>query len=367
MPEVRPDVIHRLKDAKGWSQERLANAAGIDPKTLSGVLAGKSFRGDTLIRIADALGVEPGVLLAGSDGDLSAPAKPEPRIDVTLTIGIPFSAFDQQSQLAPLIESLTNLMKATGDIRINGINSGSVNLSLSLTPEDAKRLVATLASGKLDELKVTQLIAPRQLLFTLLAGTITISAGNPFIVPLMPFAGFFLLKQRLKQAGIQMDASGANVVLKRVEPASGQQPEPRSASDIREAIDLVTPDFLLPTLPARITVALEPADGSDAKPEDLASGLVEKLEEKPTLAGHVTSTPGKPAIDIDLQSPGALRDMSEVILTHYLDQPLRLVIESERKTTFLGGDFTMKTRSRMSLDSDVWESVVDEVTQMLGN
>lgn len=113
-------------------------------------------------------------------------------------------------------------------------------------------------------------------------------------------------------------------------------------------------------------VALEPADGSDAKPEVLASCLAGKLESKQTLAGHVTSIPGKPAIDVDLQSPEALRDMSEVILTHYLDQSFRLVIESERKTTFLGGDFTMKARSRMSLDSDVWESVVDKVTQMLG-
>jgi len=113
-------------------------------------------------------------------------------------------------------------------------------------------------------------------------------------------------------------------------------------------------------------VASEPADGSDAKPEDLTSDLAGKLEAKPALAGHVTSTPGKPSIEVDLQSPGALRDMSEVILPHYLDQPLRLTIESERKTTFLGGDFTMKSRSRMSLDSDVWESVVNEVTQMLG-
>lgn len=56
--------VDELAERKGWNARRLAEEAGVDIKTARNILTGRATRVDleTIGRIADALGVEPGPL-----------------------------------------------------------------------------------------------------------------------------------------------------------------------------------------------------------------------------------------------------------------------------------------------------------------
>lgn len=56
--------VDELAERKGWNARRLAEKAGVDIKTARNILTGHATRVDleTIGRLADALGVEPGSL-----------------------------------------------------------------------------------------------------------------------------------------------------------------------------------------------------------------------------------------------------------------------------------------------------------------
>ena len=56
--------VDELAERKGWNARQLAARAGVDIKTARNILTGKATRVDleTIGRLADALGVEPGAL-----------------------------------------------------------------------------------------------------------------------------------------------------------------------------------------------------------------------------------------------------------------------------------------------------------------
>src|SRR6266545_7156049 len=62
--------VNELADKKGWNARRLAEKAGVDIKTARNILNGRATRVDleTIGRLADALGVEPGSLWRRSGG-----------------------------------------------------------------------------------------------------------------------------------------------------------------------------------------------------------------------------------------------------------------------------------------------------------
>jgi len=57
--------LRELRDAKGWSQQRLGEEAGVRQATISELETGATQRADfaVLDRLAQALGCEPGELL----------------------------------------------------------------------------------------------------------------------------------------------------------------------------------------------------------------------------------------------------------------------------------------------------------------
>ena len=372
MPEVRPDAILHLMAAKGWSKERLATKAGVNPRTISNLLSGKAFRADTLACVAGAFGVSPAALLVGYEADSAAAVDPDARIRVT--IDIPLQAFKQQESLKPWMEAFQLLANIQGNITINDISEGSVKLDLSMAGDDAARLIRAFAAGKLEQAKVTQVAVPRQLIFTLLSGLMTIGAANPLFIPLVPFIGFFLLKQRLRQAGITTTFKDGEVVLTKGDdkaklPQDTPAGKSSDAAEIKAAIELTTPDYLLPALPCTITLQLEPDEGNQSSAMELGEQLEELLKTRQTLAAGVSRTespvPWNGSLQLHLQSAAALREMSEVILTHFLDTPTRLTIGFNREFRSSAGEFTMKSRMRMSLSSDVWESVAQEIAGIL--
>lgn len=64
--------VDELAERKGWNARRLAEKAGVDIKTARNILTGRATRVDleTIGRLADALGVEPGSLWRRA-GDMS--------------------------------------------------------------------------------------------------------------------------------------------------------------------------------------------------------------------------------------------------------------------------------------------------------
>jgi DNA-binding Xre family transcriptional regulator len=62
--------VDELAERKGWNARRLAEKAGVDIKTARNILTGRATRVDleTIERLADALGVEPGALWRRSGG-----------------------------------------------------------------------------------------------------------------------------------------------------------------------------------------------------------------------------------------------------------------------------------------------------------
>jgi DNA-binding Xre family transcriptional regulator len=56
--------VHELAARRGWGARRLAEAAGLDQKTVRNVLAGRATRVDldTIARLSEALDVKPGAL-----------------------------------------------------------------------------------------------------------------------------------------------------------------------------------------------------------------------------------------------------------------------------------------------------------------
>jgi DNA-binding Xre family transcriptional regulator len=62
--------VDELAERKGWSARRLAEKAGVDIKTARNILTGQATRVDleTIGRLADALGVEPGSLWRRAGG-----------------------------------------------------------------------------------------------------------------------------------------------------------------------------------------------------------------------------------------------------------------------------------------------------------
>jgi transcriptional regulator with XRE-family HTH domain len=55
--------IRAYREFRGWSQARLAGAAGLDPKTISELEDGRPSQSSTIQRIAPALGIKTDDLL----------------------------------------------------------------------------------------------------------------------------------------------------------------------------------------------------------------------------------------------------------------------------------------------------------------
>lgn len=154
---VRPDgdQIKRLRQAKLWRVEDLARHAKCSVKTVENVERGGNVYMFTLAKFATALGIENSVLIAGGEMPPEPPKK-ERRIEVNLTISIPFEDFDQSDQLVSLIEKLTAVVKAQDHIELTGLMAGSTIVTIEMSEPDVHSLIAAFMAGKLDEMQIQE-------------------------------------------------------------------------------------------------------------------------------------------------------------------------------------------------------------------
>lgn len=155
---VKPngEAITRLRKAKLWRVEDLAKRAGVSAKTVESVERGANVYMFTLAKFATAFKVENSVLIAGGEVPPELP-KTQRRIEVNLTISIPFEEFDQSEQLISLIQSLKAVVNAQDHIELTGLMASSTVVTLEMSEADVHSLISAFMSGKLDEMQVQQL------------------------------------------------------------------------------------------------------------------------------------------------------------------------------------------------------------------
>ena len=295
-PRARKDVIRRLREAKGWGQQVLANRAVVSFKTVHSVEQGKPAQLSTFAKIAKALGVEPCKLIDGHDPDSLRPAGGRGKcVEVKLTLSIPFGEFDETDGLDRLTAFLTSVIEAKNAIIVDSVAPGSVEVSLLVDEKDAPRLIQAFAGNQLEPIQAVELVIPRKVALHYVAGIVAMGFANPVIVPVLPFAAFLLAIHRLQDSGIDVAFLGGDLLrLKRMSSAGPANTEPIPSlaavdpSLIRQAIEVVTPDSLLPALPCSVTLRLDPnaSDGPSSVTlgERLESLLVDQERLRPKVS-----------------------------------------------------------------------------------
>jgi transcriptional regulator with XRE-family HTH domain len=127
-----PEAIDRFRVKKGWSLGELAEYAGLSPRTIDNVMAGKPALIGTLARIAKRLDV-------AVDQISDLPSLPPPNITYTVELKLreafPGLTHEQYLKILGLISEITG-----GDIMDADTKEGSVIITLQLTEEQARRL-----------------------------------------------------------------------------------------------------------------------------------------------------------------------------------------------------------------------------------
>lgn len=135
------EVLRKLRLAQGWRVEDLAEEAHCSAKTIENMERGKPVYICTLQACADALKVNPEMLLAGGRDKRGI------SVEVQIRLAIPFELFDQSEQLISLIKTLSKIIG--GEIVVNSIKAGSVIIMLGMLPDDAQKLLGAFIKGGL--------------------------------------------------------------------------------------------------------------------------------------------------------------------------------------------------------------------------
>jgi hypothetical protein len=295
------------------------------------------------------------------------------RIEVKLTLSIPFEDFDETDGLDRLTNFLMSVVQAKNAIAVAAIAPGSVEVSLLVDEADSPRLVQAFADNRLEPIQATALTVPRQVTLLYAAALVSAGAVMPILIPVLPFAALLIGVQRLRQAGIEVSFTEDSVRLQRTSaagPSSADTVPDLAAADpslIRRVIAVVTPDAVLPSFPCSLTLRLEPNDHDGERPAALGERLESLLLQRDRLRPRVSRVAPGPdwpgTLALELTSADDLREMAAVILTYFLGRNVTLAFTQKRSGTFLGGRFNMDGEVRVNLSASVWESVTRELAE----
>lgn len=86
---IDPATVRRLREQRAWSQDQLAEVAGLSARTVQRVETGKGASLETRMALAAALGVDAAALCEGGEPPAEAPAAiPEDRAFRTSVVAI---------------------------------------------------------------------------------------------------------------------------------------------------------------------------------------------------------------------------------------------------------------------------------------
>lgn len=152
MPTVRPDLVRTLLHNKGWSQDDLADKAGVNAKTVTRMLKGLPCNISTISFVAGALKVEPSAIIDDGTPSPSNGGSNEPRFEVQLVLSIPFEAVKTADGLSDLLRHISKLIDAKGAISVVDVQSGSLHLTIQISEEDLRSLIEAGTKGTFEEL-----------------------------------------------------------------------------------------------------------------------------------------------------------------------------------------------------------------------
>ena len=389
-PSARKGVIRRLREAKGWSQQALADKAIVSFKTISSLEQGKRAQLSTFRKVAEKLDVEPGELIEQDDPEPPSDTPPntppatsqekqvkitlliEIGLTVTLTLSIPFEDFDETEGIDRVSAFLKAVINSKNAIPITDVGPGSVKLTMLVDEEDAPRLMQAFADHKLDAIQATELSIPRKVALLFVAASGAQGSVNPIDLSVLPDDAFMLAMKRFQAAGIDVAIAGDDLItLKWTKNAGTSTAEnflfiSDNPSSMWHTIEIAQTELLPPSFPCSITLRLKPNERNG----DSSAVLGERLESlclnhellRPKVS-RVNPTPvwsGEVALEI--ASAEDLRAMSEVVLNGFCGQPLTLV--TKRTDTSLGTDLTIEATTNLSAGE--WESVAKKLGNALG-
>jgi transcriptional regulator with XRE-family HTH domain len=137
--KIDGEKLKRLRAAKGWSVEDLADKAECTIRTIGTAEKGGPSYLHTVNAIAAALGIQCSELMA--DNPAPEPERQEPRFEVEFKVSIPYEKFESK-QLATLIDLLQRLLG--GDMEPGIPKGGSTIIPVMMTKEQVEKLVEIL-------------------------------------------------------------------------------------------------------------------------------------------------------------------------------------------------------------------------------
>lgn len=394
MPKVRADVVRRLREAKGWSQQALADKAIASLKTVNSVENGNPCLLSTIAKVAKALGVEPAELIdrddppspAGPTPGASPPpptpaARPGPAVtvrdasvDICFNLRLDFSSLDetggQFDQILALIRSVGGV---TRPIEVKEVRPGSVNLTLAVDPADVPGITKAFLEGKLAAIGATRMTLALDLALSFYAGPLVAVFLNPVAMVVRTFAAAPLAAARLREAGVDVAfAPDLRLVLRQAGDGSATLAETAvsvDAASIRRAVALATPATGLPTFPFTATLRIGPGKAGGPTAAELGARLEVALfartgpavETRRTGAGEEWS--GR--LSVVVASADHLRAVVEAVLTTFLGDAVEVTVERETTSSQPGHTFKTVTSGTIVLSENVLESVRRAVADLL--
>jgi transcriptional regulator with XRE-family HTH domain len=133
------EKIKEVREAKGWSQERLARATRRSERTIQSIERGEACYRSTLNVIAEALGSS--YLSLVLKADLTPIPKDQKRVIAIIAVKIDYSEFDETIDLAKLIEDISQRCGFKDAVEVIHVKKGSVIITLNLSESDFIRLL----------------------------------------------------------------------------------------------------------------------------------------------------------------------------------------------------------------------------------
>ncbi len=374
MPKVRAAVVQRLRETKGWSQEELAKKAGIDAKTMSRMVNGMECNISTISLVAEALGTLPDRII--DDGTPDPPPSnniamsQDNRVHITLGLSLPFEVYNDVDKITPILLAIKKIANLSDGLDLDGVEKGSIKLSVSVSQEDYIRLMKAFEQHKLDQLKVTEATVPKESFRLLATAFVAAYTLFPVAVPttyLVAPLAFLYFYWRMQKAGIEASLqSDGRIRLVRVSPADVshdvadtlRQAPPDLASSLTA---LMTPDKRLPGVPFIVTLKLVPVEGSGDTALQLAGQLRELLVACPGLAGQVKFTGNGGQIDVAIENTDMLSEVTQVVVAHLVGKPVTITASIRKSEATPYAAFNYEASVTTRLDDENLEKVIKDI------
>lgn len=161
---AKKEKLARLRGEHGWTQQDLAEKAGVSQRTIQSIEAGKACSRYTLNCIAESLGVK-FIDLAKAEvatGNLEVP--PGLKVELDIVLNESHKDYDQTKVLQLTAKLELDLM-LMGVIVVKRIKEGSVTVAVEMLLTDALKVRRHLASLDFDGLGIKAIRFPEGVLW----------------------------------------------------------------------------------------------------------------------------------------------------------------------------------------------------------